>query len=277
MKKQLLLILALAGNYLFAQTNPIPNYDFETWSGTTLSNWYAPSVGGCTKSTQAHGGSFALQMAPWGASHYGANAFTPATGQAFHLNGFYPTALTGWYKGNFAGGDQMQITVQVYSGGSATGSGIAFMNTSASSFTQFTVSIYNSGSTADSARIQFTQMTSGYSSSGLNAATTVTLDDLDFIGTVGIESHQVPTLQLMISPNPVMDGNVMFTLKQGVETNSRVSLFSVDGKEVFSAPATSLYDGKRYSLNCNALVNGIYLLKVTSAEATEVKKVILNK
>jgi len=120
-------------------------------------------------------------------------------------------------------------------------------------------------------------MTSGYSSSGLNPATTITLDDLDFIGTVGVESHNAQALQLIVSPNPVTNGTINFLFKQGAETNTRVSLFSIDGKEVLTASAASLYDGKKYTLPCDEFVNGVYFLKISSAQATEVKKVILNK
>ncbi|HWY39032.1 MAG TPA: hypothetical protein VNY73_10770, partial [Bacteroidia bacterium] len=140
MKRSLLTILTvITWQLAMAQTNPIPNYDFENWTGTTLNNWYASSVAGCTKSTTAHSGSFALRMTPWNSSSYGANAYTPSSGQAFQLGGLYPTALTGWYMANFASGDQLQIDVSVYSGGGGTGTGVAFINTSASAYTQFTV------------------------------------------------------------------------------------------------------------------------------------------
>jgi hypothetical protein len=268
MKKHLLAAFLLLSCFAFAQ-NPIPNYDFETGSGSTLTGWYAPSVGGCTKSTQAHGGSSALKMAPWGASLYGAIAFTPASGQGFHLNGLNPTSLSGWYMANFANGDQMSITVTVYSGGSATGSGYAILNTNASTYTQFTVAIYNGGSTADSAKIQFNQSTSMYGSSGLSASTYVIVDDLQLIGAVGIKNNSAPNFNAWFN-------SVSSTLDVKAEASSIVnlSLIELTGKRVLAAE--NLQAGNSpLKIPAAGLSPGVYLLRMQCDEAIVTKKIVI--
>lgn len=278
MKKSLLILCAaLTLQYSRAQVNPIPNADFENWSGTTLTSWYALSVAGCTKSTTAHSGSFALQMVPWSTSKYGANAYTPATGHGFPLMNLNPTSLTGWYKANFGGGDQLQVTVTVYSGGTSTGSGAAFINTNATSYTQFTVGVYNSGSTADSAHIQFTELTSGYSSMGLNAATTVTIDDLQFIGVMGVQNISAGDLALQVAPNPSENG--IFNLSSGriLDAKAEISISAVTGKKLKSILAEEIFDGTKYRVDLSEFDAGIYFFTVISGNAIETKKLMITR
>lgn len=258
-----------SGAALLAQ-NPIPNNDFETWSGTTLTGWYAPSVGGCTKSAQAHTGTAALKMAPWSTTLYGANAYTPATGQGFALNGLNPTSLTGWYMANFVNGDQMTITITIYSGGSSTGSGYGFINTSASSYTQFTVAVYNGGATADSARIQFTQYTSSYGVSGLSASTYVIVDDLQFIGTVGIKDQSTENFNAWYN-NAISSVEV----KAESEKNISLSLFDLTGKKVLATEKMQVSASTPAKVPANDLSPGIYLLRIEEGATITTKKILI--
>lgn len=269
MKKHLLALFTACTSVLVAQ-NPIPNYNFETWNGTSLPGWYALSVAGCTKSTQPHTGSFALKMAPWGSSLYGANAYTPATGQGFNLNGLNPTSLTGYYMANFVNGDQMAVSITVYSGGSSTGSGYALINTSASSYTQFTVGVYNSSSTADSARIQFIQYTSAYGVSGLNAATSVTIDDLQFIGTVGIKNQDAGSFNAWFN-NAIS----ALEIKSEIEKNISASLFDLTGKRLLATEHLQVSNGAPAKIPAPDLSPGIYLLRIEDGDKMITKKILV--
>lgn len=271
MKKPLLFILSAAISVGIAQ-NPVPNPGFENYSGTNPVGWYASAYAGCTISNQAHSGTNALKMAPWGSSKYGAIAYTPASGQAFHLNGFIPSAFTGWYISNFSGGDQLEIVVTVYSGGSATGSGFAFINTNASTYTQFSVAINNPG-TADSARIQLSEITSAYGTSGLNAASYVIIDDLAFDGVMGIENHKTGSNGLGLFPNPVNSGILHLSLAKNYAAGV-ISIASADGKEVLKTSGSVLQQAGNM-IDVGHLAKGIYFLTVSSAEGVEVKKLYI--
>lgn len=275
MKTTLLALLTAAAiQSAVSQTNPIPNADFENWTGTQLNGWYALSVAGCSKSTTPHSGSFALKMVPWSGSMYGANVFVPANG-GFPLNGLNPTSLTGWYMGNFVNGDQVEVIVSVYSGGSATGSGFALINTSAAAYTQFTVPIYNSGATADSARIQFMEITSSYSPSGLNAATTFTMDDLQMTGTVGIQSYKSNSAGVTVFPNPSRDGMFSVRTEKALAENAELKVISASGTEVMKVNAAQAYKDEAYALNLKSCSPGVYFLFIQTGNATEVKRIVV--
>lgn len=68
MKKFIILVLTIWAFSVNAQ-NVFPNAGFETWNGTTLSQWNTLSVMGVnisdvTKSTEANSGSYAVRIAP---------------------------------------------------------------------------------------------------------------------------------------------------------------------------------------------------------------------
>jgi hypothetical protein len=211
-------------------------------------------------------------MTPWGGTMYGANAYTPATGHGFPLNGLNPTSLTFWYMGSFVSGDQLQITVTVYSGGNATGSGYAMLNTSATAYTQYTVSIYNSGSTADSARIQMVQLTSAYGSSGLHAGTTVTVDDLDFTGVMGIQTQAGNNFSAYF--NHAASG---IELSAQNDKNVNVSLFDMTGKLVSKLENVEIRKGSSARIPAGDVMPGIYLVRIDDrAGAVITKKIVID-
>lgn len=270
MKKQILCLALFMQMLAFAQ-NPVPNPGFENWTnGTSVNGWYAISVGGCTQSTQAHSGTYAMKMSPWGATMYGALAYTPTSGHGFPLNGLNPTALSFWYTGNFVSGDQLQITVSIYSGGNATGSGYAMLTTNATSYTQYTVSIYNSAPTADSARIQLSQITSGYSSSGLHAGTTVTIDDMDITGVMGVATQSENNFNAYFN-------QAISSVELSAQNDKNVNafLFDMTGKQISKTENVEIRKGSPAKIPVSDVAPGIYLLRIDDREGAVVTKKIV--
>ncbi len=56
------------------------------------------------------------------------------------------------------------------------------------------------------------------------------------------------------------------------ENNATISLFSMDGKEVYSASA----DAGLHSIDCSLFKKGIYLVKIKTNNATRLKKIVLD-
>jgi hypothetical protein len=170
---------------------------------------------------------------------------------------------------NFANNDQMIINITIYSGGTATGNGYGILNTSASSYTQFTVAVYNGGPTADSAKIQFTQFTSGYSPSGLSSSTYVIVDDLQFIGSVGIKNNSAPEVNAWFN-------KAISSLELRAEngSSSNVSLYDLTGKRMISVENLQI-NNSGAKIPVNDLSPGIYVLRVENREATVTKKILI--
>ena len=125
----------------------IPNSGFESWTLTVPDGWVtsnaAPIYTNVTKSTTAHTGLAAIRgdavqfsivvMAPTIQSGPGGHGFAYAQ---------RPTAITGWYQFNSAGGDRFGVNVGLFKGGD-TGTLVALAAsadpTTQSAYTQFSV------------------------------------------------------------------------------------------------------------------------------------------
>ncbi|HWY38841.1 MAG TPA: T9SS type A sorting domain-containing protein, partial [Bacteroidia bacterium] len=134
--------------------------------------------------------------------------------------------------------------------------------------------IYNSSAIADSAYIQFIEETSAHSTVGVNAGTYVILDDLNFIGTVGVQSFSANNLNVQVSPNP-SGGLFSITTGKALEDNTEFKVMSVTGKEVFTVKAKDILTNSNYTLDLSNCAAGVYFAHIRSGDATEVKKLVV--
>ena len=77
---------------------------------------------------------------------------------------------------------------------------------------------------------------------------------------------------LSVYPNP---SNGEFTINIGNETMSKIHVFDISGKLVFSDKIVNKTEN--HTLNLSYLTNGIYILKLSNNEYTKQTKLVINK
>ena len=272
MKKPLLTLLtAVLLSNVSAQ---VPNPSFENWTSGTPDGWVTTFIGS-SQSTQAHTGTYALKMNPWSATEYGSITNCPQGSQKIPLNGLTPTSLTGWYIGNFVNGDQLSINATIYDAtGAASGSAYQVINTISSSYAPFNIPVTLYG-TADSARIQIMQITAAYGSSGLNSATYVILDDINFAGTVGIEKYNQQN-NYNVHFNSAANELEIFSANTATK-NISIVVTDVFGKEILKSSLVQLNSKQAAGIALHNISTGMYLVHIKDeAGVISLKKISIS-
>ncbi|HEX9826617.1 MAG TPA: T9SS type A sorting domain-containing protein [Flavobacteriaceae bacterium] len=124
-----------------------------------------------------------------------------------------------------------------------------------------TVSVYDLDSGPAITGQDFT-VTSGFDTTCSYSNGTLPVDDYKFLNT-----------NLKVYPNPLTSGNSI-KLVFGLPITAKLSIYNVTGKLVLSDMVNN-QDSKE--IDANALTNGIYMLKISTSNASTTRKVVIMK
>ena len=315
----LLLTAWFAGLGLTASAQTITNADFENWAvrGTAEApaNWLTTddifeafdpgffyNTGTVTKSTDAHGGSFAAKLSNvsvgsgtntgvvGGVLVLGTKLGGEASYNRYPIGGVpytsRPTQVQFYYKLTIAATDTAFATAiftkKDPNGGLPLilGGGTIFLTpTMGTGYVGVTADVPYSTSTdaPDSVRIQFsTGCASEFIRDALTAGTTLSIDDVSFLG-APLATRANATVQelLTVSPNPGPAGH--FQLHAPAEpalASAPYSVFDLTGRLVAQQPALAVPTPTR-DLDLSRLATGVYLLRLDSKQGTLVRQLVV--
>ena len=273
----------------------IPNADFEDWTnfgsyedpddwGTINSLTSLLGVKTATKSSDKYSGSYALRLESKTGPLQGTAPGIAATGtinpSTQNVDGGIaysqrPYALSGWYKYQPAGTDEMSIEVTFTKWNSSTnqrdiiGEAEFTQNTAVNSYTQFVAPITYHSSAAPDTFVIIMLTSSGGSSSP--AGSVLFIDDLAFAdSTTAIFDAQI--VQHIIFPNPASRN---LTIELEHPSRHLFSIFTIEGKLLFEKEISAAQN----TLSIAHLNDGnfIYSLKKVNSEKTQFGKLTIQK
>lgn len=276
MKKTSILLSVLTSISFSVNSQTIPNNGFETWAITppapfeTAEGWAGgPSI---IKSTNAHSGSFAIQLQTavltnpntGGTDTIPGNAFTGTPGMGPGTPGIpgfaftnRPDSLTGWYTFSPVGNDVNEIRVTLSRWDATTLQREEIANTVFSCnpndiYTRFSFPIqYNSINTPDTAAIEIRSSNSPMEAVIIGSILVV--DDLEFTsadqtGFSIVESSS----SLKFFPNPANE-----ILNISVKNNGQIKIINALGQTIESI---QLNANSIISISTSKYSNGIYFI-----------------
>jgi hypothetical protein len=267
----------LSVGVLFAQ-DTIPNAGFEHWTLGNPDHWIVDNLPAVyvpvTKSTDPHGGSFALQGQVVDVSGFG--GMPPVVSTTFSVGANYGS-LTGFYKFSPIGGDSLLIMIYMTKQLSAIGIGLFQTGTSSSTYMEFSAAVdYFAAGPPDSAWIEFLVQ-----SSAPHVGTTFKIDDLAFgpvTGVIGPAATRPVTFSLSQNyPNPFNPSTAIdFSLPHSGFVTLRV--LNVLGEEVARLIEGEVEAGPHtVQWNAGTRASGMYYYELRSGEFTQTKKLMLLK
>lgn len=274
---------------LFAQ---IPNSGFENWSTVstysvpdgwgTLNNTY--TVQTATKGTPGSPGASYLKLTSktYGSSVINGMAVSgvldsvtmqPKSGFPFNQQ---PAKLTGKWQHMIYGSSQGSILVSLTRWDSGTNmrmpvaTGSVTLSGMAMSWANFTITLnYVDANLPDSCIIFM-------KASGANPTNNdyLWVDNLAFVGTVtGLVDNQAKINAFSVYPNPANGKlNINYTTK---ETQNTIELYNVTGSKVYTENLGTINGNVTHTVNTTELAKGVYILRVTSGNTVENKKVVI--
>jgi hypothetical protein len=271
MKKLFLVVFSilLSGNYIFAQT--IPNAGFEAWTTYNVGAvtysfpdfWkttdsissslpIGPSHSVVQETAEVNSGSSAMKLIGWTA------VTTPAPGAASNgdidasdlgnlkiIKGTPDTTrhrqLNGFYKYSPVGGDECSVIVTLVKWNSTTNSRdtIAYGEfktstaTTGAGYSPFSVAMEYNSWTQNPDTMVILILTSPLAIGSGHVGTTLYIDDLEFVGVVGVEEVQSNINSVNIYPSPASTSmTIRVDLKK--PTLLHYTIYDIRGKHVFS-------------------------------------------
>lgn len=307
----LALLTGLSASAL-AQSTAIPNGGFETWTGAGSAqkpqNWQTtddllaaafpiPLVSNTvSRTTDARGGSAAVRLETKAVSLLGTpvvfpgmlilgnrirvstnpNDETDGAGLPFTAR---PQYLQCYYKlsGANLADDSASVGVFVtrYINGRSVilGSGIGYLTTAASSYTQLQVPLqYTSALVPDS--IHIIAYSGGLDDANLTVGNTLTLDDITTVGTATPVREAQRSPELTAYPNPSPTG--IFTLDARENLALLGAPFTVTdalGRTVLSQAGTSSAGSRRIDLSGQPA--GMYMLRLSSPQGLVTRRLVV--
>ena len=289
MKTHSILLVLLIG-ILCSVSGQIPNKGFEQWSN--FGNYEDPTYWGSTnysssgpfyaitKSTDhypANVGSYSVRLENDASlnPNYWARGFLasgyPPPSPDFPITG-HPTSLTGYYKFDSHGGDNMYIHIQLFKNGSSITSGTFTSATSVSEWTPFEVQIsdYESAGSA-------TIIIAAYTANGFNdiplGNSVLYVDNLNFDNYVtSITETTLPDSPVIIYPNPAAN-MIMVQTDFEVMGNCRLNIYNISGALVKSEILTK----NNQPIQIEDLSSGIYTLEIKSGEISAQQKLVIQR
>jgi hypothetical protein len=264
MKKFTTALLSLMSAALMAQ---IPNPSFENWTSGAPNGWNVLTAaylsGGVTQSTNAHAGSFAVELNTVALGPYYESGVIETGGSSgYVVNAGNVGSVSGWYILNLAGTDEFAIGVNTKcSSNTQNSSGAALIKTNTAVYKQFTVtqSVLNA-CTADSLNISFSIFNgSGYTTSG----SYVIIDDLSLTPAGIDEISNTVTLE-KVYPNPANNWcNIIYSLPTDGLVN--IALYDISGRKIETLLSNTQQTNGRYKLpvDVSSLTSGIYIYTIT--------------
>ncbi|MCC3157525.1 T9SS type A sorting domain-containing protein [Hymenobacter sp. 15J16-1T3B] len=313
--KRLLLSLALlasAATAALAQSAPIPNGGFETWTGAGAAerpqNWQNTDdllqasfpiplvVGAVTKSPDAHTGSFAARLETKAINIFSTPILYPGIlilGTRIHVSGnpggasdgagmpftSRPQALQVHYKltGNNVAQDSASILVFLtrYINGRSTilALGETYLLEAKPTYTQLQVPLqYVSNLAPDSIHVI---AFSGALDGNLTAGNVLTLDDFTTVGSVATAAQEARrNPELAPFPNPSPDG--VFTLDARTDAAVLRAPYTVTnalGRTVLRQGRSSEAGSRRIDLH--GLPAGVYVLRLEAAQGAVTRRLVV--
>lgn len=181
--------------------NPVPNPDFESWTGSTPNNWSVVSAANTvTKETPGYGSASAAKLTAVATSVV---PILTSANNGFAVSHGYSN-LELWYKASFVGSDVCNISVSFLDGSNQTiGAGSKAVGTSTSTFTHVIVPITITG-TPVKCQIIFTVINPNGGIVVVNQGSTITIDNVQLTGVIGIDELKDGS-DLVVYPNPVQN------------------------------------------------------------------------
>lgn len=311
MKKLIMLFSAAAICSSAHAQNPIPNPGFEIWGTTTSAsipvpvNWdnldsITHAVGlSCVQGAPAPYGAYYLKLVSFSTGAavvpgiavsgkmYDISPYAPIYG--FPLTS-RPAYLTGQWQYAPSGSDRGFISVFLSKWNTATSVrdtvGFVKYNLSGSvtTWTAFSIPIvYYRGSSPDSAIITLSSSVSG-TGSGAAAGSYLYLDTLNFSGAVptgtvtlssnAVEKEQAPAVSVF--PNP---GNsiVNISVHNDAPAAVNIAVYDLNGRRVKDLDTHAGEGDENIAVDISALPGGVYFVKVTEEQFTEVRKLLIER
>lgn len=284
------LITAISFSFLLAQ-NPIPNANFELWSGNTPDGWSAstniPGFQPITKSTDSYNGSFAVrgEVIDLAGTPLSPVLITGSiSDQTFSVTDIFQT-FTGRYKFSGVGGDGLYIEIVFANTGTGGGAeGHTIITAGASSFEEVTIDmIYDDDNPAgwkpDIGNISITILPP--ENQVPHAGTWFIVDYFTFDGQpVSVKetgNNFVPEKFNLEQnfPNPFNPTtNINFSLPE--ESFTTLKIFNVQGEEVETLVNEELSAGT-YNVDWDAsgLPSGVYVYAINTKHGILSNKMIL--
>lgn len=295
MKKTILSIVAVAftSTSLFAQ---IPNNGFENW--TSMGTYSNPNgwdqlnnmttgmgIYTCTKGTPGSVGTAYLKLVSKtvgstvvpGVAVSGlidVAAMKPKSG--FPFTG-QPQKLTGSWQYMASGADAGFVAVILTKWNSTLmmrdtiAKAKQVLSGMAMSWATFNISLtYKSSALPDSAIIVLSASgTTPVANSYLYA------DNLSFVGSVaGINTIDNYVSNIVAYPNPSSE-NISVELNAQNPSHINLQLVDITGKSIYEVNSGVIQGSYKHTINTTTIAKGIYFLKVTANNATEVKKIVI--
>jgi len=280
--KFLLLLIMFLNVNLFSQ---IPNAGFEEWSQGNPVDWFTSNIQGLltvvTQSNDAHTGSYAVKLGvvEIGGFNYPGYIWSGESFlEGFPVNQAYGS-LTGYYKFNRAGDDEMYVSVYMKSEGNYVGFGSIIISDNASSYTQFVVPIqYISGNIPDTSFIWIGLSDS--SDGEVSLGSSITLDDLAFGGTVDVEYEDYAANSFSLEQNYPNPFNPSTKINFNIPKQAYVDLtvYDILGNEITKL-VSDTYPAGKYSVDFEAtdLPAGVYFARINAGTYSNTIKMMLLK
>ncbi len=259
----------------------IPNASFETWTAGTPNGWSVTSsvAGTVTQVSPGHAGSssVSLNSVSLGGNYYGGAIKTGGSSGFFSNTGNFSN-VSGWYKLNVSGGDELYITAsRKCAPNTGNGGGAFSSSTNTNVFTQFTATMADYGScTSDSAEISITltNLGTGHTSAGSYAI----VDDLALGAPAGINEISNDVTLEKAYPNPANDiCNIIYSIPSDATVN--VSLYDISGRMVQNLLDDTKQARGRYKIpvDVSGLASGIYVYRIMVDGQTYSQKLTVSK
>jgi hypothetical protein len=254
----------------------LTNGGFESWSNQiiyqTPNNWFTFNqfaVGSTptpvAKVTDAHSGSFAAKISSTIISFGGSNdtiqggilygdfdiAGGGSPGVPFQSR---PDSIVGYYKSNLLSGDSAMIQVLLGNSPSTssnqTGFCFGYITQNASTYTRFSFPIIYDPAITIAPDTLFLAI--GLGSQNFNLASTITVDDIQFVyNTAGVD--EIVNSLFKFYPNPANDIVVIESINE-----DEITIYNAVGQIV---QTVQIIPAVKAEVNCSQLEDGIYFLK----------------
>jgi hypothetical protein len=275
-----LVLILFAPIVLHAQA-PIPNGNFESWSGDYPDGWFVNNSGSSnpiTMTSDAHSGTAALHGAVIKLTNSGTESPIAISGGSPIDWGFpytdHPTYFIGYYKYIGKPGDELSISAGFRLNGSQIG-GAEFANTvTVNNYTEFILPInWSSKQAPDSAYINITILGADGSTSTAHLGSEMFIDDLAFTNaTQSVTGESVRSFALEQSlPNPATEhATINYALSES--SFATLTIYNAIG-EVVATPVQELKFAGRYSItiNTSSLPTATYWYRLCSGNKTTVR------
>jgi len=253
---------------LFAQTNPVPNPGFESWTAGNPDAWQTLNIPGVfvaiSQSSTAHSGTSSVQGS---VTELLGSATTPYLQSFFPVNSSFGTC-TGWFTFSPVGGDSLEFTIVMRKNQIPIGVGSFGSSSTVGSFTQFSFPIeYFSPGPADSAWILV--IISGADS--VHLGSTFLLDDISLTDPTGVATDGSAPATFALGqnyPNPFNPSTTIpFDLPE--RSSVRLTVLNVLGQTVAELANREVEPGHS-SLTWQASVpSGVYFYRLDAQSVSD--------